>query len=97
MYVVDGIAYAGELVSGIKVSSAKVVGSLSMLVTFSTGETRLFDATSLLSYPVFEPLSDCKVFSDYCVDHGAVCWQNGEIDIAPEKMYALSYPYERVA
>lgn len=97
MYVMNGIAYAGELVDGIKVESARVVNELSMLVTFSTGETRLFDVSPLLSYPVFAPLGDPKTFSDFSVDHGAITWANGEIDISPERMYSLSYPYERVA
>lgn len=40
MYIENGVAHAGELVKGIKVASAVVVNRLSMLVTFSTGETR---------------------------------------------------------
>ena len=28
--------------------------------------------------------------------HGVMTWDNGEIDIAPETVYAESYPYESV-
>lgn len=51
MYIIDGIAYAGEPVEGIEVSHARYVGERILLVTFSTGETRLFDASCLLSMP----------------------------------------------
>ena len=38
MYVVDGVAYAGEPVEGIEVASARYVGNSILLVTFSTGK-----------------------------------------------------------
>lgn len=58
MYEKDGICYASELVPEIKVSSIKVMENGIMLVTFSTGETRIFDVTSLLDKgSAFEPLS----------------------------------------
>lgn len=97
MYIIDGIAYAGEPVAGIRVTSVKPVGRLSMLVTFSTGETRLFDASSLIDLEAFRSLQDDKVFSNPTVDHGVVTWEDGDIDISPDHMYAMSYPYERIA
>lgn len=77
--------------------AAKVVNDLPMLVTFSTGETRLFDASSLLEMPVFAPLRSNEVFSGFAIDHGAVSWAGGDIDLAPETMYKMSYAYERIA
>lgn len=62
------------------------------LLTFSTGEQRLFD-TTLLTGSVFEPLKDEKTSADFIIFHGVMTWMNGEIDIAPETMYADSYPY----
>lgn len=56
MFVVDGAACAGEPRESMGVASTWAVNDLSMLVTFSTGETRLFDATPLLEMPVFAPL-----------------------------------------
>ena len=97
MFVNDGIAYAGEPVEGIRVVSAKVVGRLSMLVTFSTGEERVFDASALLEMPAFSPLADEPVFSAFSIEHGVVCWEGGEIDVAPERMYEMSFAYERTA
>ncbi len=97
MYIKDGIAYAGSPSTGIKVVSAKVVNELSMLVTFSTGETRLFDASELLTRPAFRDLAREAVFESYRLDHGVITWENGDIDIAPETVYAMSYEYETVA
>ena len=30
---------------------------------------------------------------DFNIFHGVMTWMNGDIDIAPETMYADSYPY----
>ena len=84
MYIIDGIAYAGEPVEGIEVSHARYVGERILLVTFSTGETRLFDASCLLSMPAFEPLEDEDVLKDFRLEHGIMTWCDGDIDIAPE-------------
>jgi len=36
---------------------------------------------------VFVPLKDPAVFSQVFVNHGAVTWSDGEIDLAPDAMY----------
>ncbi len=93
MYIIDGICYAGELQENIKVKEAKPLRGGMLLVTFSTGEKRLFD-TTLLSGSAFEPLKDEKMFMNPTVFHGVITWNNGEIDIAPEYVYENSYAYE---
>lgn len=97
MYIVEGIAYAGEPVEGIEVSSARYVGNGIFLVMFSTGETRLFDSTCLLDAPAFEPLADEALLSNFEVDHGVLTWCGGDIDIAPEALYERSFEYQQVA
>ena len=76
-----------------KIVDVKPLRGGMMLVTFSTGEKRLFD-TTLLQGPVFEVLSDESVFSKPVLFHGVITWNNGEIDIAPETVYRDSYTYE---
>ena len=93
MYIKNGICYAGELVPEITITEAKPLDGGMMLVTFSTGETRLFDTTQLNS-PVFEPLRDYKVFSSPVISHGTITWNNEEIDIAPEYVYRVSCKYD---
>lgn len=96
MYVLNGIAYAGTSLHDMQVADAKPLDDLMMLVTFASGERRLYDATELLQYPAFQVLKDEQVFKAAKVDHGVVTWMDGEIDIAPETMYANSYAYSEM-
>ena len=79
----------------IEVVAIKILDGGMLLVTFSTGEKRLFDVTSLLGKgSVFAPLSDDSNRQTAKVTYGFVSWLNGDIDIAPEAMYADSYKYD---
>lgn len=95
MYIMNGIVYGGEPLAGIKICSVKTLDDMIMLVSFSTGETRLFDAT-ILQGKVFEPLRREEVFKNPIIDHGVVSWNDGSIDCAPEFMYRNSYEYSMV-
>ena len=96
MYIIDDVCYAGEMQEGIRVTDARPLRVSMMLVTFSTGEKRLFDTTKLQG-SAFAPLADEKVFSNPVLFHGVITWNNGEIDIAPEAVYRESYAYESMA
>lgn len=89
----NDICYAGELKDGIKVTDVQPLRGHMLLVTFSTGEKRLFDATTLEG-PAFAPLADDRVFETIAVFRGVITWNNGEIDIAPETVYENSFAYE---
>lgn len=93
MYEVNGICYAGKCVDGIRITAAKVLRGGMMLITFSTGEKRLFDP-SVLKGSAFTPLKGEAVLKDFSLFHGVLTWQNGEIDIAPETVYAESFAYD---
>ncbi len=93
MYIKNGICYAGELEPGIKITAAKPLDWGIVLVTFSTGEQRLFDTTEIEG-EVFKPLSDPEIFRKPVISYGTITWDNGNIDIAPETVYIKSYPYE---
>jgi hypothetical protein len=94
MYIIDGIAYAGEPVKDIEVSKAAALDNLMLLVTFNTGEKRLFDASVLLQYPAFKPLENDEVFKSVNTEHGVLTWLDGDIDIAPETLYKNSFAYQ---
>ena len=96
MYVKDNICYAGELQNGIKVTEVQPLHGRMMLVTFSTGEKRLFD-TTLLEGTVFKPLASDEIFRNPGLFHGVITWNSGEIDIAPEYVYEHSYAYDSIA
>ena len=92
MYIVNDICYAGEWEDDIKVTAVKPLRGGMMLVTFSTGEKRLFDTTKLEG-AAFAPLSDEKIFNNPSLFHGVITWNNGEIDISPEAVYRESFAY----
>jgi hypothetical protein len=94
MFIKNDICYADELKEGIKITDAKPLRGGMMLVTFSTGEQRLFD-TTLLQGSAFEPLKDENIFRNLVVFHGVLTWANGEIDIASETVYMESYAYNK--
>lgn len=96
MYISNGFVCAGEPTEVLKIEQIKVLPDMIMILTFSTGEQRLFDAT-VLSGPVFEPLKKVEVFSNARIEHGVVTWLDGEIDCAPEYMYEHSYEYSMVS
>lgn len=77
----------------IRVQAVKALPYPMLLLTFATGEKRLFDATSLEG-SAFAPLADETVFQTAAVFHGAVTWLDGVIDCAPEYLYENSFAYE---
>jgi hypothetical protein len=90
--MIDDICYAGELVKGIKVTEVQVLQDKILLITFSTGEKRLLDVTELKG-SAFNVLSDEKIFNQPKLHQGVITWNDGQVDIAPEMVYAKSYPY----
>lgn len=96
MYIVDDICYAGELREGIRVTEVEPLRGGMLLVTFSTGEKRLFDTTTLQG-SAFAPLADEAIRCKPTLFHGVITWNNGEIDIAPETVYRSSFAYESAA
>lgn len=95
MFTLDGIVYASEKPENISIISVKPLEDMMMILTFSTGEQRLFDAT-ILSGSAFAPLSDESVFKGCKVVDGIVTWMDEDIDCAPEYMYQNSYEYSNV-
>ena len=88
MYIENGIAYAGEKRPLLKVNGVRAMENHRFWVRFNTGEAKIYDMTPLLSQPAFLPLRDNKVFQSVFIDYGTPVWNDGEIDIAPEELYA---------
>lgn len=47
MFELNGILYAGSPKEMLKIKDAKITGNMMMLLTFSSGEKRVFDAKIL--------------------------------------------------
>ena len=93
MFIKNDICYAGTYEDNIKITEAKALRGHMLLVTFSTGERRLFDATQLTG-EAFKPLNDESVFANFTIFHGVITWLNGEVDVAPEWIYQNSFSYD---
>lgn len=96
MYVLNGIAYAGEPSPILRVIGVRPLADYKLWVRFNTGEAKVFDFKPLLDTPVFAPLKDEAVFKQVYIDYGMAVWQDGDIDIAPEKLYQDGVPVENV-
>lgn len=96
MYIVNDIAYAENFNNKeLKIIDIKVVSELCMLVTFSNGEKRIFDAKYLLQYPAYKKLEDFEVFKNAYIENGVIVWDNGAIDIGIYAVYENSFVYEQ--
>ena len=76
------------------VKDVKVFETLTMLVTFSSNEVRIFDAMEIVDKPAFKPLESIENFKTARVVEGIVTWLDGKIDLTPGTMYNLSYDYD---
>lgn len=92
MYIIDGIAYAGEASAPIKISGIRAMDNYLLWIRCNTGEARVFDFKPLLDSPAFAPLADKAVFRDVYIDYGIPVWNDGDIDISPEYLYENSVP-----
>ena len=96
MYIKNGICYAdgyfNNNLNEIKIIDAIPLVGRMLLLKFSSGEQRLFDATQLTG-EVFKNLEDEDVFRNINLFHGVPTWNDGKIDIAPEFLYTNSIPY----
>ena len=92
MYIIDGIAYAGEHKPPIKVCGIRPQEGNKLWVRFTNGEAKIFDFTPLLDKPAFHDLADPQVFNQVYIDFGIPVWKDGDIDIAPEYLYNNGVP-----
>lgn len=86
MFELNGIVYSGEP-APVRVDSVKPLNDYKLMIGFTNGEKRVFDFEPLLSLTCYQPLRDKAVFDRAYVDCGTVCWNDGDIDIAPETLY----------
>jgi hypothetical protein len=78
---------------GPRVSAVSPMEDYRLLLTFSNGERRVFDAKPLFSVGAFRPLQNKIFFESVRAAHGSVLWPNG-IDYCPDTLYIESAPAE---
>ncbi len=92
MYILNGIAYAGERSPALRVVGVRPLQNFCSWIQFNNDETRAFDFKPLLDTPAFSKLADLETFQSVYIDYGVPTWNDGEIDIAPEHLYKCSQP-----
>jgi len=95
MYIKDGIAYSGNLQAPIKLKSVRALDNYRLWIRFTNDEEKIFDFAPLLNSPAFLPLKDKALFDKVYVDFGCPVWNNGEIDISPERIYKEGITYNK--
>ena len=95
MYYYNGFVYGNNSDDNILITDVKALKDRMMLVSFSSGEKRLFDST-VLSGPAFALLENTEVFMSPVIDHGVITWAQGDINCAPEYIYEHSFEYSPV-
>lgn len=73
------------------------LGGYTIRIEFTNGATRDLDLSHELHGEIFEPLRDPALFARVAVnpETGTVEWPNGA-DFAPEFLYAMGRPMQRV-
>lgn len=76
---------------GPRVKEATPTEDYKLLLTFTNGEHRIFDARPLLDMSVFKPLANKQFFQSVKVAYGTVIWPQ-DIDYCPDTLYSESLP-----
>lgn len=90
MYIIDGIAYAGEPKEPLSVCGIRALDGHRLWARFSTGEAKEIDFRPMLDYPAFSPLKDEAAFKTVYIDYGVPVWCDGDIDMVPEALYEMA-------
>jgi hypothetical protein len=69
-----------------RVKTVKPGNNYRLRITFSNGETGIYDCRSLLDFGVFQELRDNAYFRQARAENGTVVWPH-EQDICPDTIY----------
>lgn len=75
------------------VKDVKAQSDYTLILTFSGGEKRIYNARPLLEKPIYAELKNIAFFLSAKVDGDTVIW-NEDVDIAPEHLYEHSLPLQ---
>lgn len=78
---------------GPRVCAVNVMPEYRLQLSFTNGETRIYDAAPLLEWPAYRALKDVDFFNAARVAFGTVCWPD-DIDCCPDRLYRDSVPVD---
>ena len=90
---VNEIVTIGNKDIDLKVINVEILHDLFLLICFSNGERKIFDANQLFNYPIYQKLKDEKIFNNISIKNGIVVWDNENIDIGTNYLYKNSENY----
>jgi hypothetical protein len=73
------------------VTAAEYISGYLLKLTFSNGDVRTFDFSSIYNKGIFRKLQNPDYFRNYTLDGWTVDWNN-EIGFAPEYLYKQGTP-----
>ena len=73
--------------------AVKPIEDYQLLVTFKTGENRIYDAKPLIKGDWFGQLKDISKFNSAKIVSNTIEWADGQ-DIAPDEFFFASKPVE---
>ena len=74
----------------ISVTKVTPKDNYNLLLSFDTGEQKLFDMTPYLDKGIFQKLKNDNFFKTARIGNDTVIWGNGEIDMSPDTLYLKS-------
>jgi hypothetical protein len=77
---------------GPRVTAVTPAEEYTLILEFSNGERRVFNAMPLLDIDAFKPLADKAFFQTVKTAYGSISWPCG-IDYCPDTLYNESVPY----
>lgn len=69
-----------------RVKDVSVAKDFQLLLTFESGEKKIFDVKPYLNIGVFKELNDENIFKTVRVNMGSISWLNGQ-DLCPDTLY----------
>ena len=76
---------------GPRVTAVTPTADYTLLLTFTSGEKRIFDVKPLFEISAFKPLANKSFFESVKVAYGSVLWPQ-DIDYCPDTLYMQSVP-----
>ena len=76
----------------IKVLTCKPIDAFKLVLTFSNGDSGVFDAASYLAEKqgsLLKPLQESEYFQRCFIDAGALCWPNG-LELSAQRVLELT-------
>jgi hypothetical protein len=78
-----------------RVTKVRAADNYHLELTFTNGETKIFDVKPFLNTGLFVELKEKEVFQSVQCTLGSIQWQNG-LDLCPDTLYEESKPYNKL-